>query len=52
MRTVVYKMRADKVASSEGAEEGELACHDGSGDDTSKLLRILTRLRRMSAFDA
>jgi len=47
----VDKVRADEVASSEGAEEGEFACHDSGSDDTSKLLCILTWLCWVRAFD-
>jgi hypothetical protein len=44
-------MCTNEVASGEGAEEGELARHDGSGYDASKLLCVLTWFCRMSAFD-
>jgi hypothetical protein len=48
----VFKMCADKMASREGTKEGEFACHDRSSYDTGKLLCVLTRLQRMSAFDS
>jgi hypothetical protein len=47
----VDKVRADEVASGEGTEEGELACHDGGSNNASELLCILTRLCRMRAFN-
>jgi hypothetical protein len=45
----VDKVCPNEVASSKGAKEGKLACHDGSSYDASKLLRILTWHSRMRA---
>jgi hypothetical protein len=45
----VDKVRPNEVASSKGAKEGKLTCHDGSSYDASKLLCILTWHSRMRA---
>jgi hypothetical protein len=45
----VDKVRPNEVASSKGAKEGKLTCHNGSSYDASKLLCILTWHSRMRA---
>jgi hypothetical protein len=46
---VVDKVRTDEVASSEGAEQGKLACHDSGSYDAGELLCVLTWLCRVRA---
>lgn len=43
---------ADEVTSGEGTDKGQLASHDGSCDDTSKLLSILSGHRWVCTPDA
>ena len=50
LRPVVDQMSADKMSGGKGADERQLSGHDGSGDDPSELLGVLSRVRGMSTF--
>ena len=45
-------MCTDEMASGEGAEEGQFASHNGSSDEASECLCILTGVRGVCAFHA
>jgi hypothetical protein len=52
LRPVVDKVSADEMPGGKGADERKFSSHDGSGDDPSKLLSVLSRAGGMSTLDS
>ena len=51
LRSVVDQMSTDEMPGGKSADERQLSGHDGSSNDPSQLLSVLSRIGWMSTFD-